>query len=328
MITVTVLAYDYAFASAIMGINDLLSLAGVSWNKINNLEAKPKFNVQIASWDGKPIRTLNNLMITPHCAIQDVVHSDVYLVPGMAGDIEKTLEINQGLVEFLGKLKRATQIIGSNSTGSFFLAEAGLLDGKTATTHWGLIDTFKQRYPKVNLIEDSLLTHDSNLLCDGGGLAWFDLGLHLIELFCDHDTAVGSAKTFILDTGRSIQMSYSPLISNRYHNDETVYQIQQYIDANFNSGLSIARLCEQFGLTHRTLIRRFKAAAGLTPIEYIQQVRLNAACKYLVQTNKTVDEITHAIGYSDISSFTKLFKKHMGLAASHYRARYQPISQH
>ena len=198
MITVTVLAYDYAFASAIMGINDLLSLAGVSWNKINNLEAKPKFNVQIASWDGKPIRTLNNLMITPHCAIQDVVHSDVYLVPGMAGDIEKTLEINQGLVEFLGKLKGATQIIGSNSTGSFFLAEAGLLDGKTATTHWGLIDTFKKRYPKVNLIEDSLLTHDSNLLCDGGGLAWFDLGLHLIELFCDHDTAVGSAKTLYI----------------------------------------------------------------------------------------------------------------------------------
>jgi len=327
MITVTILAYDFAFASAITGINDLLYLAGKSWNKIHNQQQTPKFNVQIASWDGKPIKTLNNLLISPHCSIQEVKSSDVYLVPGISGDIKKTLSLNTGLIEYLSNLKSTNSIIGSNSTGAFFLAEAGLLEHKVATTHWGLVEEFRLAYPNVNLVADSLLTQDDNILCDGGGLAWFDLGLHLIEFFCDHQTAMGSAKTFVLETGRSTQLSYSPLISNKYHKDETVHQIQQYIDGHFTDSLSIAEICDKFGVTHRTLIRRFKSSTGMTPLDYIQRVRLNAASKYLVQTNKTIDEITHAVGYSDISSFTKLFKKHMGLSASHYRARYQPLGQ-
>lgn len=110
MITVTVLAFDYVLASALTGINDLLSLAGVSWNKLHQQDPTPKFNVQIASWDKKPIYTLNNIVIMPHCAIQDVGHSDVYLVPCIAGDIDKTLAQNNGIVEFYSALIKTTAL--------------------------------------------------------------------------------------------------------------------------------------------------------------------------------------------------------------------------
>lgn len=325
MITVTVLGFDYVLASALTGINDLLSLAGVSWNKLHQQVPEPKFRVQIASWDKKPILTLNNVIIMPHCAIQEVQHSDVYLVPCIAGDIEKTLAQNPGIVALLKKLNQSSNLIGSNSTGSFFLAEAGILDHKIATTHWGLADLFRQKYPKVKLKADQLITHDDNILCDGGGLAWFDMGLYLIELFCDHDTAVGSAKAFVIDTGRTTQLTYSPLISKKYHNDKAVLSVQNWLEEHYISDISIEHLGQQFGLSHRSLIRRFKSAAGLTPSNYLQEIRLDAASKYLVQSVKTIGEITHAIGYEDISSFTKLFKRKTGLSPSNYRARFKPI---
>lgn len=326
MIKVTVFAYDFVLASALTGINDLLSLAGVSWNHLHDQAPTPKFSVQIASWNKKPIRTLNDLIITPHCAIEDATDSDVYLVPSMTGDIDKTIRQNAGIIDTLTKLKDKQCVIGSNSTGAFFLAEAGLLDGKVATTHWGFAEQFKLRYPNVTLKPNQLLTHDDNILCDGGGLAWFDLGLYLIELFCDHDTAVGSAKSFVLDTGRNTQLSYSPLISKKYHNDKAIRAIQDWMETHFAQDIKIADISQQFGLSNRTLIRRFKEVTRSTPSHYLQEVRLNAASKLLIQTNRTIDEITHAVGYIDISSFTKLFKKNTGLSPSSYRARYQPIS--
>ncbi|NMP33425.1 helix-turn-helix domain-containing protein [Thalassotalea sp. M1531] len=324
VISVTVLGFDYVLASALTGINDLLNLAGVSWNKYHHRPIERKFKVQIASWDNKPIKTMNDIVIMPHCAIQDIEHSDIYLVPSIAGDINKTLADNLALIRYLSGLRGSKSIIGSNSTGSFFLAEAGLLDDKPATTHWAAESLFRKKYPHIELKLEQLITHDDNILCDGGGMAWFDLGLYLVELFCDHETAMGTAKSFVLDTGRTGQLTYSPLIVKKYHNDKTVRAVQDWMEANYERDIVISQVSLQFGVSNRTLIRRFKDAAGTTPLEYLQEVRLDAASKYLVQSNKTIDEITHTVGYSDISSFTKLFKRKTKLSPSSYRARYKP----
>lgn len=328
MITVTVIGFDFALASAITGISDLLYLAGVSWNKLHHQTPDPKFKVQVASRNKTPFTTLNNLIITPHCALEDVEHSDVYLIPTIGGDVEKTLALNPDITEKLREANKSSCFFGSNSNGSFFLAEAGLLDGKLATTHWGFEALFKQKYPQVKLKTEQLITIDDNVLCDGGGLAWFDLGLYLIELFCDHETAIGAAQSFVIDMGRPTQLSYSPLISKKYHQDKTILEIQYWMEEHFSAALSIDQISIDFGLSLRSLIRRFKAAAHTTPSQYLQDVRLDAAFKYLIQTNKTIDEITHAVGYEDVSSFTKLFKRKAGLTPSSYRARFKPIHSH
>jgi len=324
VITVTILGFDYVLASALTGINDLLSLAGVTWNLLNQREPEPKFRVQIASWDKKPITTLNNLVIMPHCAIQEVHHSDVYLVPNIAGDIDKTLKQNPGIIELLKSADPETCLIGSNSTGSFFLAESGLLNGKIATTHWGFAEIFQKKYPLVHLKANQLLTHDGNILCDGGGLSWFDLGLHIIELFCDHDTAVGTAKAFVIDSSRTTQLTYSPLISKKYHNDQAILAIQNWMEEHHRNPISIEGIGVKFGLSNRSLIRRFKDATGITPSGYLQDIRIETAARYLVQSNQTISEITLAVGYEDVSSFTKLFKRKNGLSPSSYRARFKP----
>lgn len=325
MITVTLLAFDYAMASALAGISDLFTIAASSWKSQHPQEKQAKFKVQIASWDKKPLKTLNNLVIMPHCSIQAVTESDVYLIPAIAGDIDKTLSQNPGIIEKLKAINTEKHIIGSNSTGSFFLAEAGLLDNKIATTHWSAEKLFIAKYPQVTLTIEQLITHDENILCDGGGLSWFDLGLYIIELFCDHKTALETAKTFVLDTGRTTQLSYSPLISKKYHNDKTIRAVQDWMEINYQANIIIDQLSSQFGLSNRSLIRRFKQSAGVTPSVYLQDVRIDVASKLLVQTNKTIEEIIDKTGYSDASSFTKLFKRKTGLTPSIYRARYKPV---
>jgi len=320
MVTVTVLVFDYALASAVTGINDLLYLATRVQRQPETQSKETNFKVQIASWDGKPVKALNNMEIMPHCAIQSVKYSDVYLVPMISGDIERTLDQNPELVQILREAGESNCLIGSNSSGSFFLAEAGLLDNKVATTHWSFVDLFRQKYPLVDLKPEQQITHDGNILCDAGGLSWFDLGLYLVELFCGHESAVNIARSFVIDVGRSAQLSYSPLISKKYHNDKTILAIQNWMEDNYQTAVVIEQLGQQFGLSNRSLIRRFKNVTGSTPSSYLQDVRVDFASKYLVQTNKTIEEITHAVGYEDMSSFTRLFKRKIGLSPSNYRA--------
>ena len=146
MAVVTIVGFDSVLLSALTGIYDLLSFAGASWDKSLQHLPTEKLTVQIASWQKKPIRSSNGLSITPHCAIEEISHSDVYLLPSMTADIEQTLAQNAELIEMLARLKDSNVIIGANSTGSFFLAEAGLLDNKLATTHWQLAKTFKDKF--------------------------------------------------------------------------------------------------------------------------------------------------------------------------------------
>jgi transcriptional regulator GlxA family with amidase domain len=321
MVTVTILLFDYALAGAVMGMHDLLYYAGNVYQPQSG--AEPRFTIRLASRDGKPVKVMNRLSLTPHCAVADISHSDVYLVPSITGDIEQTLSANSWLVVRLAEAGRHNSLVGSNSNGSFFLAEAGLLQGKTATTFWDNIELFRSRYPDVDLRPDQWLIHDGNVLCDAGGTSWFDLGLYLVELFCDHQTAMDTAKHFMVDLERSSKLSFTPLISKRHHSDRGILEIQDWLEAHYAEPVSIEALGRRFGLSNRSLLRRFKLATGVTPLNYLQEVRLDAACRLLVQSGDSIDAITHAVGYTDISSFIRLFKRKTNYSPSSYRARFR-----
>lgn len=322
-VSVTILAFDSVLATALTGINDLLCMTGVTWNQLNKQPVSPNFNVQIASTKALPIQTQYNVSISAHCAIEDVTHSDIYLVPAIAGDIEKALANNPAIIKLLKTLDPAKCLIGGNSAGAFFLAEAGLLNGKVATTHWAVADLFRQKYPQVNLKADQVITHDQNIICNSGGMAWFDFGLYLVETFCGHETAMRTSKVFIAETGGPNKLTFSPLIGKKYHNDKIVLKIQDWMENNYTSSVAIGELGEQFGLSSRSLIRRFNSTTGMSPSGYLQAVRADSACKLLVQTDKTVADITLAVGYEDVSSFCKFFKDKTGLSPSSYRARFK-----
>jgi transcriptional regulator GlxA family with amidase domain len=320
---ITILGFDYAVSIAIAGVMDLFSAAGVAWNTIQGIELDPFFQVEIATIDGQPVRCINQMEIQAHKSISDVKNTDLLLIPSIGGNIEKVLERNQILIPWLQELHQSGVHIASNCTGAFFLAEAGLLDGKVATTHWGYVDLFRKRYPKVTLKPEQLLTTTGNLFCSGGGVAWFDLSLYLIELYCGHEVAVECAKAYVIDMQRDSQAAYSTLKGKKYHQDVDILKVQEWMETNYQTSISINGLASQFGMSLRSLIRRFKNATAETPLGYLQAVRIEVAKKYLESGNTNIDDITYFVGYEDSSSFKKLFKKKTGLSPRGYRLKFQ-----
>ncbi|WP_180041266.1 GlxA family transcriptional regulator [Acinetobacter sp. YH12100] len=319
---VVVLGFDGALASAITGVVDLFAMAGVSWNRIQQQDVQRLFKVSIASPDGQPIRCINGLELQVHCSYQEIQTADIVVVPTIAAPIQDVLQQNPELIHFLKSAHADATLIAGNCTGNFFLAEAGILDNRVATTHWGFQDIFRKHYPQVKLNADLMISRDQNIYCAGGGLAWFDLGLHLIERFYGFEVAMQSAKSFVIDYRRDSQLSYSLLKIGQPHHDELVQNVQNWLEQHFHESFSLDDIATRFNVTTRTLIRHFKQALDLPPNQYLQAIRIEAARKRLEETDQAVDVIMQNIGYQDPSSFRRLFHRKTGLTPLEYRRRF------
>lgn len=322
MHSVTILGFEHAYASAITGALDLFALAGVTWQRMQGGSPKQRFSVQLASKGNRDIECINQLSLKSQIAIEDVEHTDILIIPTIGGRLDDVLENNRHLLPFIQQFHQSNADIASNCSGAFFLAEAGILDGKRATTHWGYADTFKFRYPLVNLQPDKLITQDGNIYCSGGGMAWFDLSLLLIERYCGHDVATNTAKAHVLDLYRGNQAAYAQIRSKKYHQDADVLKVQEWLENNFSKTVTLEDLSAHVSLSTRTLLRRFKSATEQTPIAYLQSVRVEAAKKLLETKSFSLERITTSVGYEDISSFTRLFKSITGLSPSQYRKKF------
>lgn len=322
MIKIVVTAFDGALASTITGVVDLFSMAGVSWNRIQKQQVQRLFEVKIASPQGQPVQCINGIQIAAHVAYADIQYADIIIVPTIAAPIVTVLEQRADLIELLRYAHQQHWTIAGNCTGNFFLAEAGILNHKLATTHWGFQDFFIQRYSSVRLNVEQLITRDEHIYCAGGGIAWFDLGLHLIERFYGFEMAIQTAKSFVIDYRRESQLSYSLMRIGQPHQDVLVQNIQNWLEQHFQQQFSLDDLATQFNVTTRTLIRHFKAALGLPPNHYIQALRIEAAQKRLQETQQSIDLIIQEVGYSDASSFRRLFRRKTGLTPLEYRRRF------
>ncbi len=322
MINIVILGFDQALASAITGVVDLFALAGVTWNRIQEQPPHPEFDVQIASHERQNIRCINGLQLAAHMSFDDITQADVIVVPTIGGPIDQVLRFNPELITTLQQAHDSGCMIAGNCTGNFLLAEAGILNGRSATTHWGFKDEFEQRYPNVNLKTDQMITRDDNVYCAGGGLAWFDLGLHIIERCVGFDAAIQTAKAFVIDYRRDSQLSYSLMRLAKPHQDELVKKVQVLLEENYGGEFNIQQLADRFSVSKRTLIRRFNLALGMPPNTYLQSIRIERAQKMLEESTDNVDVIMNKVGYEDTSSFRRLFKKKTGLTPTEYRSRF------
>ncbi len=323
MISVTILAMHNAGATTITGPMDIFHSTGILWNHAHGIPQTPKFDVKVVTVDGEPVRCLNRMLILPHCAMGEVKKTDLVLVSSIL-DIQKVLRYEHGAIQWLADLYASGTALATACTGAYVLAETGLLDGKTATTHWGYLEEFRQRYPGIDLKPERMITDEGDLYTSGASNACLDLSIYLVEKYCGHEAAVQCAKGMLIDPGRSFQSAYASILEfQKKHNDEIVTNIQDWIESHFSSDLDINLLADRFNLSRRTLERRFKNATGDTPLVYLQRVRIEAAKTSLETTPKSFDEISYEVGYSDCSFFRKLFKKHTHLTPKEYRHRFR-----
>jgi len=322
MIRVTILALYNTMASAVIGPMDTFYQAGVIWNYYKGEELNPYFEVQVVTLNGEPCKCMSGLRILPNGSIYDVRETDLIVVSAIL-NIDKTLKYESAALDWLKEHYRRGASVASICTGAFVLAETGLLDGKTATTHWGSADEFRKRYPQIDLKPERLITDEGDLYCSGGMNAGTDLSLYLIEKYCGHEVGLQSSKSLISDIGRTSQAPYAIFHYQRDHGDEPVLKVQQWIENNFDRNFDYDELAGDHGMSRRTLERRFKTATGDTPLIYQQRVRVEAAKRMLEGDDLSFDEITWRVGYEDSSAFRKIFSRQTGLRPREYRMKFQ-----
>ncbi len=213
-------------------------------------------------------------------------------------------------------------VLCSVCAGAFVLAETGLIDGRRATTHWAFAEQLARRYPAVRLAAEHLVLDDGDILTAGGILAWADLGLTLVERLLGPATMLATARFLLVDPPRSSQRPFASFVPHLDHGDDAVRRAQHHIHAHSSEHLSMSDLHVIAGMTERTFLRRFTAACGHRPNEYLQQVRISKAREALERTLVPVDRIAWDIGYSDPAAFRKLFQRLTGITPAAYRQRF------
>jgi transcriptional regulator GlxA family with amidase domain len=318
---ITILAPYNTMATTIFGPMDIFNQAGRLWNRLAKKPQTPFFEVTVASADGQPIRSVNNIHIQPHCGIEDIEQTDLIIISS-ATYIQEILDRNPKLVPWIRHHYDRGAHVASICTGVFLLAETGLLDGKSATLHWGFADMFRRRYPEVELRQDRMFIDHGRLYCSAGVSAGLDLSLYLVEKFRGRQAAVESAKTMVLDMGRVSQSPYERVSFPRDHGDGLVVKAQEWIEEHQSEPIDYERLAQELGMSRRSLERRFKKSVGVTPLGYLQMLRVERAKLLLEEGTQTFSEITCEVGYEDIPFFRKVFIRVTGLRPNEYQRRF------
>lgn len=319
---VALLGLHNTIATTLLGPMDVFFQAGQLWNYIHGIPVTPFFDVILVSIDGRPVKCLNGIRLQPHGAIEQVTETDLIIIPSVT-DIPRTLQCGRAALDWLRRQHGRGAHIASVCTGAFFLAETGLLDGKTATTHWGFVDQFRQMYPRVRLKPERLITDEGSLYCAGALAAGIDLAIYLVEKYCGHATAVQCSKALIHDMGRNSQSPYSVFRFQKNHTDDAIKRSQHWIEENYTREVDFDDVAKQHGMSRRTFERRFKRATGDTPLAYLQRTRVEAAKRLLENQHGTFEAISYRVGYENSSHFREVFKKHAGLLPSAYQHHFR-----
>ena len=201
------------------------------------------------------------------------------------------------------------------------LAEAGLLDGKTATTHWAAQDLFRRRYPRVRILPEQIVVDHGRICTSGGATSFLTLTAYLVEKYRGPEAARAMAKIFLIDINKGPQTAYAIFSTQKNHEDRPILEAQEMIERHGSRVHSVAELAVRVNMSTRNFIRRFKTATGNTPIEYIQRVRVESAKHALESGSEPVDSVASRIGYEDVGSFRTVFKRVTGVSPTEYRKR-------
>jgi transcriptional regulator GlxA family with amidase domain len=206
--------------------------------------------------------------------------------------------------------------------GALFLAKTGLLNGRSATTHWTFSQTLADRFPQIRVDTEKLIIDDGDIITAGGLMAWVDLGLKLVDRFLGPTVMLETARFFLVDVSGRQQRFYSNFSPKLHHGDEPILKVQQWLQNSDVGSLSVSTMAAKARMGERTFLRRFQKATSLTPTEYVQHLRVGKARESLEFSSLAMKEITWEVGYEDYGAFRKVFQKIMGLSPGDYRLRF------
>ncbi|MFP5041467.1 GlxA family transcriptional regulator [Parasediminibacterium sp. JCM 36343] len=310
------------------GENNLSSITGAYeiFTKANSYWAGNDraglFTIQLAGISEKVDFNGGLFSVKPHLHISAIEKADLIILPSLNHHYNLALQGNDLLIAWLEKQYKNGAEIASICTGAFMLAAAGLLNGKSCSTHWSVAENFRAMFPHINLQTDKLITDEKGIYTNGGAYSFLNLMIYLIEKYYGRQTAIYCSKTFQIEMDRYAQSEFVIFTGQKKHGDELVLQAQEYIEKNIDEKITTENLSSMLNVGRRNFDRRFIKATGNTPIEYTQRVKIEAAKKSFETNRKTINEIMYEVGYTDVKAFREVFRKITGLSPMEYKGKY------
>lgn len=328
---IALLAAPETSASVLYGLYDVLLSVGPMWPDMTEARTgEALLDVSIVAATAEPFRIFGNIVVEPDAAIADVPSTDVVVICDMYTPIDRPPSGKYPAeTEWLRRMHDGGALITTVCTGSVLLAETGLLDGRSCAGHWAYEDLFRHAYPKVRFRTGAILdlTHEPERLITGGGVtSWQDLALHLIGRLCGPEHAARTAKVYLLGSHEDGQLPFSAMTRIVQGEDRAIGAALAWIADHYAEPNPVAAMAAQAGLTPRTFARRFQAATGRRPMDYVHAVRVERARQRLEAGSDAVEDVGYDVGYEDPTFFRRLFKRTTGMTPAAYRKKFTPIA--
>ena len=228
-------------------------------------------------------------------------------------------DIPAGVVSWVRNRHAAGATLVSLCSGTFILAETGLVDGQSVATPQICARALAKRFPKIVVDTNRRIIDHGDIITAGGFLSWVDLGLFLVDRTLGPAIRAETARFVLADPAAGEARYFTGFAPPQMHGDRAVLKAQEWVHMRDGRGVSLAAMATAAGLERRTLLRRFASATGMTPIEYCRGVRIARARELLEGGDTSQKQIAQSLGYKDVASFARAFRKAVGSAPGAYR---------
>ncbi len=324
---VDVLVCPEVTASVTYGLYDLFRSAGRDWGVVTSGVPGPSLmDVRMVSASGRPLRIVNGVVATPEAVLGTKGPPDVVCIPELFVPPGESLAGRfEAECAWLRDCHATGSVISSACSGSLLMAQAGLLDHLEATTHWAYCDALAARFPKVRLQRNRSLVCSGvgqRLVMAGGGTSWQDLGLYLVARFAGVEAAMQLARVYLIDWHTLGQQPYARLAATRQNDDAVIARAQVWAASHYDEASPVAAMARLTGMSERALTRRFRQATGMSPLAYVQTIRIEEAKQLLETSSEPIEAIAEQLGYEDASFFNRLFKREVRITPAQYRRKF------
>lgn len=319
---VCMFAYTDAQSLDIIGPMEVFALASRQAQEDDPRQPQ-LYEVRVVARSPQPITVASGMRILPDitCAeLQETV--DTLLVSGGMGDALDRVREDTWLLAWLRQAATRFRRIGSICSGALLLAEAGVLDGRQATTHWDDVAELKQRYPSVRVLPDAIYTRDAHVWTSAGITAGMDLALAMVAADHGQPLALKVAKRMVMVSKRSGGQSQFSRQLDELDLPDHFARLADWIRARLRTRLDVDLLAQQVHMSPRQFNRRFKAAFGMTPQKYVEHLRVEAAKPLLESTGKSLQRIAIDCGFSSGESLRRAFVRQLGIRPIEYRQHF------
>jgi transcriptional regulator GlxA family with amidase domain len=321
-IRIGILVFPESVGVSAAGPHDVFRIAN-TLSQLRPAAEQVRFDVQWVSREGGPVTNQSGISFATHPLGPG---HDALIVSAIdrhaMREVVPAIRAMPADVEMVRGFAASGRFVAAMCTGTFLLAEAGVLDQRRATTSWWLVGYFAKHYPNVALESGELVVQDGHILTSGGASSYLDLALWLVGRFGGESLRKMTAKVLVADSGRASQTPYvsQALVERKGH--AVIELARRWLNDHIDQDWSMADLAAHCNTSPRTLLRRFQKALGVSPVQYAQQLRVERAKALLESSMLSLEDITSRCGYADVSTFSTVFKRWAQVTPREYRTRF------